>query len=437
LEGKGSLHYGWVVVGVSFITLALAYGVWYSFSVFFVALLKEFGWSRSVGAGGFSIFVITHSLMAPFVGGMVDRFGPRRILLLGSFFLGGGLALCSLTTTWWNYYLFFGVITAMGVGFSGWVPHTTIIQRWFKTNRGLAIGVISSGIGVGILFCVPSVQHLINRVGWRMAYRIMACFIPLVVAPMAFVLLKTSPPPTRFRDPDLPEREMNGTATGDPLVLDEEWASRSWTIRGAMTTRQFWLLALSFPLGTFTSQSVLTHQVAFFVDQGLETLFASYIVGIVGIASVGAKILWGTLSDRIGREVTFTVGIFCLICGMIILILFAFHTSPLLPYLYGVFFGMGYATVATLPPIITADFFEGKTYGGIFGTLILLNGMGGASGAWFAGFLHDRVGSYIPVFIVLIACALFSCLNIWRAAPRKIRSVPGKRQKLRPSSYDR
>ncbi len=434
MKEKGSFNFGWVIVGISFITLALAYGVWYSFSVFFVALLKEFGWSRSIAAGAFSLFVIVHSVIGPFVGGMVDRFGPRRVILLGSLILGMGLALSSLTSTWWHYYIFFGVITAVGVGLIGWVPNVTIIQRWFKANRGLAIGIISSGIGIGILVCVPSAQHLISRVGWRMTYRIMACFIPLILAPMAIAFLKQPPKTTSPRDMRFSEREIIRFATRDPLVVDEEWASQSWTIRRAMTTKQFWFLAISFPLGSFTSQSVLTHQVAFFVDQGLETLFASYILGIVGIASVGAKILWGTLSDRIGREVTFTMGIFCLICGIIILILFAFHTSPPLPYLYGVFFGMGYATVATLPPIITADFFEGKTYGGIFGTLILLNGMGGASGAWFAGFLHDRVGSYVPVFIVLIACALFACLNIWRAAPRKIRSVPGKRPKLRPSA---
>ncbi len=119
---------------------------------------------------------------------------------------------------------------------------------------------------------------------------------------------------------------------------------------------------------------------------------------------------------------------------MIFLIVFPVHPSPILSYFYGIFFGMGYAALAALPPIITADFFEGEGYGGIFGTLILLNGMGGASGAWFAGFLHDRVGSYVPAFIIMIACALFSCLNIWRAAPRRIRSVPGKRRKLSPST---
>ena len=94
---------------------------------------------------------------------------------------------------------------------------------------------------------------------------------------------------------------------------------------------------------------------------------------------------------------------------------------------------MGYAAVAALPAIITADFFEGRGYGGIFGTLMFLMGIGTALGAWFAGFLHDQMGSYVLVFIIMIACALFTCLIIWMAAPRKIRTVPGKRRASHPS----
>jgi len=429
VKEKASFSLGWIIVGISFINLGLAYGVWYSFSVFFVALLREFDWSRSLAAGAFSVVVVLHSVIAPFVGGMVDRFGPRKVIVSGSLVLGMGLALCSFTSTWWHYYLFLGVVTGLGIGSIGWVPHTTIIQQWFKTNRGLAIGIISSGIGFGILFCVPSVQYLISRVGWRMTYRIMACFIPLIVVPLAIAFLQEPSQRTSPRDPRLFEREIMKTGMKDPLVLNEEWVSRAWTLRQAIRTTQFWLLSIAFSLGNFVSQSILTHQVAFFVDQGVGTLFASYIIGVVGLASVGAKILWGILSDRIGREATYTMGIICAILGMIVLIVFPVRPSPMLSYFYGIFFGMGYSVTAALNPIIAADFFEGRAFGGIFGALMLLNGVGGASGSWLAGFIYDQVGSYVPVFIIMIASALFSCLNIWKAAPRKIRTVVGKAQR--------
>jgi MFS family permease len=170
--------------------------------------------------------------------------------------------------------------------------------------------------------------------------------------------------------------------------------------------------------------------VAFFVDHGLDALFASYIVGIVGIVSIGSKILWGVLSDKIGREVTYTIGMACSISGIIFLIVFNIFPCASLPYFYAFLFGMGYAVTAALPPLITADFFEGKAYGGIFGSLMIFVSLGGASGIWFAGFIFDRVGSYLPVFIIFIACLFLSCLSIWWAAPRKIRIVPGKRKNI-------
>ena len=149
-------------------------------------------------------------------------------------------------------------------------------------------------------------------------------------------------------------------------------------------------------------------------------------MGIVGLVSIVSKIFWGILADRIGREVLFTVGFICSILGILWLILFSQTPASSFPYLYGLFFGLGYATQAALPPLIAADFFDGKTYGGIFGTFIFFIGIGGALGAWFAGFLYDQTGSYLPVFVILIVCALISCLNVWKAAPRKIRRVSGK-----------
>jgi MFS family permease len=419
---KRSVNMGWVIVGVNFITLGITYSTWYSFSLFFVALLKEFGWNRSTAAGAFSLFILMHGIEGPLVGKMADKFGPGRVFLLGSIFLGGGLALCSLIRSYLQFYLFYGLLTAIGVGATGWIPSTTIVQQWFKEKRGLPIGIISAGVGIGILLYVPSIQHLIIRIGWRMTYLVMAFSIPLVMISAAIVFLKRPPPSSS----SLPTETITQAVKIDPLIIDEEWASRTWTVRGATTTKQFWFLCLLFFFANFAVQSILAHQVAFFVDEGLSALSASYLVGMIGVISIPAKILWGTLSDRIGREATYTIGTGCSILGMMFLILFATFRSPYLPYLYILSFGLGYAATASLPPLIVADFFSGKSFGTIFGTFWIPNGLGPACGAWFAGFVYDQTKSYVPVFVVMIACALFACLNLWKAAPRKIRLVPGK-----------
>lgn len=417
MDLKSTSNFAWSVVGVSFITLALTYAVWYSFSIFFVSLLKEFHWTRSVASGAFSIFVIFHGISGPLSGSMVNRHGPRIVLLLGSLFLGGGLILCSFTQTWWQFYIFFGVIAAAGVGATGWVPNTTMIQDVFRVKRGLAMGIISSGVGVGILVCVPLFQFLIIRLGWQKTYQIIAFSIPLIISAMAALFLKKPPRLSFLQDTKAPRlsREIKNSL---PVAKS---GGMSWTIRQAMTTKQFWLLGLSFFLGAFAVHSILTHHVAFLIDQGLEKLTASSIVGILGIVSVGGKILWGVLSDRIGREITYTAGIICLALGISLLIIYEMSPRFFLPYSYAFFFGMGYAATATLSPLIAADFFAGHAYGSIFGTLFILNGIGGALGVWFAGFSYDRIGSYIPSFITMIAFSLFACLSIWLAAPRKIR----------------
>ena len=294
MKDENRFNRKWSIVGVSFTTLALSYSVMYSYSVFFVALLKEFGWNRSLTAGAFSSFYILHGLAGPFVGSLVDRFGSRRIFLSGSLFLGIGLALCSLTRSWWQLYLFFGVLTPMGVAATGWVPNTTVIQNSFKEKRGLAMGLISAGIGIGIVICVPSIQQLITRVGWRMAYLIMAIVIPLTIICMVMVFLRTRPQTPRSNPT---EKRVIHTQDENLSSVDEKWVPGPLTLQRAISTRPFWLLSTSLFFTSLVTQSILTHQVAFWVDEGLELLFASYVVAMTGMVSIGGQ---GLLGDIIG-----------------------------------------------------------------------------------------------------------------------------------------
>ena len=420
-------RFRWIVVGVSFATLALSYTVMYSFSVFFVALLKEFGWRRSLTAGAFSVFWVLHGLVGPFVGSMVDRFGPRRVFVLGSLLLGAALALCGSVRSWWQFYLYFSFIAAAGVASTGWVPNATVIQNWFKERRGLAMGIISSGVGTGIFICIPSIQLLINRVGWRTAYRVMALVIPLFIVSMAAFFLKRRPPVSPVASPI---GEPGPASAGAPEAADGKDGLQGLTLRQAVSTNTFAALGICFFFSGSITQSVLTHHMAFFVDQGLDALSASYIVGLTGIVSIAGKVFWGTLSDKIGREATYGLVVSCSTCGLLSLIFFANRPLSSLPFLYAVFFGLGYAGIASLAPLITADFFAGRAYGRIFGTLYALNGIGGAFAVWFAGFFYDQAGSYVPFFSIMIACGLLVCLIVWIAAPRTVRRTAAKTSKI-------
>jgi len=186
-------RWGWVVVGAAFVTMALLYGLWYSYSVFLVALLKEFGWSRSATAGAFSVFALVHALVGPFFGPVAERFGPRRILLAGGCIVGLGLALTAETSQPWQLYLSFGVITAIGVGFSGYVPLVILIRGWFPTRIGTAVGIATAGISMGIAILVPVCQALIDHVGWRWAFRVLGLAVVGWLLPATLFLLRERP----------------------------------------------------------------------------------------------------------------------------------------------------------------------------------------------------------------------------------------------------
>ena len=420
INSKKPFDFAWVIVGVSFMTLGLTYGVMYCFSVFFVALLKEFHWSRSVGAGAYSLCLILNHLIGPLVGRMVDRFGPRRVILLGCLVLCMGLTLSSLIQTWWQFYLFFGVVTAVGIAGTGWVTNTTLIHYWFREKRGLPMGIISAGIGFGILLCVPMAQSFIGRVGWRVTYRIMASVVPGVIALMAILFLRKTP---QYSSSRLAKQEIQSSKPKNHIAVSQKLTSPPWTIRQVMPMRQFWILFFAFLLGNLCIHTIVAHQVAFFVDRGTDALHASYIVGLVGFASIGAKILLGVLSDRIGRKGAYMVGISLGVCGVLSLIVFNYSPWSILPYCYAFFFAMGYAATAVLPPVITGDLSEGKVFARVYGTLTIANGLGAAFGTWVAGFIHDQVKSYLPSFVLVIACFLLSAYLIGKATTQEVKEV--------------
>ena len=152
LEKRGGIFYGWIVLAIAFITLVLGYAIRNTFSVFYPAIVKEFGWGRGNTALMFSITFIVYGVVSPLAGSLVDRFGPRLILPIGAFIMGVGIALCSIASTQWHFYLFYGVMVAVGLSLVGWTPLSVIISNWFIKKRGLAFGILAAGFGGSLVF---------------------------------------------------------------------------------------------------------------------------------------------------------------------------------------------------------------------------------------------------------------------------------------------
>lgn len=423
-------YYGWLIVAAAFVSLGLTYTVWYSFSVFYVALLEEFGWSRAASAGVFSLFVIVVGIAGAAAGTLADRFGPGRIVSVAVTILAAGLVACSRINNLWQFYLFFGVVTAIGLSATGWVTCVTMINRWFYARLGAAIGIASSGIGVGILLMVPLSQWLINQLGWRTAYVTLAGIVLTGVLPIALLLMQGRPEDLGLLKDGLRPGTEPSARGNIPArrsrVVDEKWANTPWTLATAIRTRRFWMLSATMALANIATQMIFVHQVAFLVDGGYDKLLAASVVGLVGLFSVGAKIGWGWVSDRLGREITWSLGLANIVLAIILLSLTRYFPAMALTYVYALAFALGYGATAPLTPAVAADLFAGRRFGSIYGTLTIANGMGSATGAWLAGYIFDLTGSYLTAFGLGAGCSILSIAAMWMIAPRLVRRVPGR-----------
>jgi MFS family permease len=178
-------YYGWIVVAMAFLANLIAFGLVYSFSVFFKPLSSDFGWSRAMTVGAFSAYAITHDVFAPFTGWLTDRFGPRVVATIGGLCLAGSMILMSHITTIWELYLYYAFLFGLGVA-AVYAPMMATVSRWFTLKRGLAIGLTAAGLGAGSLGLSPLVAWLISSYGWRTAYVFVGAmaftvFIPIVI----------------------------------------------------------------------------------------------------------------------------------------------------------------------------------------------------------------------------------------------------------------
>ena len=403
-----SPHEGRITLILLASIIGIAYGIWYAYSVFLVAFLDDFGWSRSSLAGAFSLFAIVHGCMNPLVGFLCDRIRPALIMALGSLTLEFALYSNRVITAVWHRYITFGLLTSVSVSLCGWTPSVVIVQKRFQHRLGLALGIVSSGIGVGMLVIVPLCQFFIDSFGWRVAFQIFALIGLIVILPSALFLLKNSNP--------LLDEEITASTNTQP---DRQNNNSGMVYADAIKSRQFWYMASAFFFGGVCSQTLHVHQVAYLVDHGIAALTASGIVGLVGIASIIGKTGGGWMSDYIERELVYVSGISIMVLSVLVLLMVGSIGSLTGAYIYAILLGVGYSATAALMPAMMSDRFEGDNFGSILGTALFGSALGAAFGPWMGGYLFDLFGSYIIPFSIAATCGIIAAVSGWNA--RKLR----------------
>jgi MFS family permease len=416
MAGHVRLFYGWVVVGITGVSMILIYGIRHSFAVFFPSILHEFGWLRGSTALMLSLNMLIYGFVAPVAGGLGDRWKPRTVMLIGIGILGLATAGCAIAHRLWHFYLLFGILMPVGSALSGWPLLAPAMANWFAKRRGLALGLGQMGGGLSFAFGIFA-EWAISHLGWRYAYLVLAATLAAVVMPL-YLLFHYRPESKGLRAYGAGESSAS-TVSLPGAAAPEVSASRDWTLASATRTHQLWLLILSYllywGLGNYL---VLAHQVKFSVDVGYSSMFSASVFGLFGIFMVAGQVS-AFISDWIGREKTITLAALLSIGALIALMSVEDASQPGLLFLYAICFGYGAGLYS--PTIVAgmADIFHGRNFGAIAGLLLTGQGAGGAVGPWLGGYIYDISGSYNTAFFLCTLCYGLSCIAVWIAAPRK------------------
>ena len=389
---KPGFFYGYFIVLAGFLGLMILYGTQYSFGVFFKPMLAEFGWSRALTSGAYSINEVLQAFTAIMAGRLSDRFGPRIVVTASGIFLGLGYLLMSQIGAVWQIYLFYGVLMSMGSG--TWVPFQSTAARWFVKRRGLMSGIISSGIGAGMLIMPLLANQLISKYSWRTSYFVIG-LIALVVTVSVAQLLK--------RDPG--RMGLVAYGAGPAAIEGQDSGTRGFSLGEAVRTRQFWIVFTVLFSANFCTQTVIVHIVPHATDIGISAATAATILSLLGVCSIASKIGIGSAVDRLGGKLI-VVGVGTLMAVAFLWVLSASQLWAL--YLFAIIFALGYGGFSAVQSPIIAELFGLKAHGSILGMVLIGNFVGGAIAPLLAGRIFDLSGSYNWAFVVCILVSVIA-----------------------------
>ncbi len=390
----GRLHYGWVAVGVTFLTLLVAAGVRSAPGVLIVPLEQEFGWSRAAIALPISIGLLLYGIIGPFSAGFVDRFGLRAVMLAALMLFGAGFGLTPLAGSSWTLMLLWGVLVGSGTGMTAMVMGAIVAGRWFLARRGLVMGLLTGSAAAGQLVFMPLLANLAVAFGWRSAV-LVACGIVLAMVPIVALLMRDRPADVGL----LPYGQAKGTPDVAPRPAGNPFAVAFAALGRGVVSRDFWLLSGSFFVcGASTIGLIGTHFIAACVDHGIPEATAAGMLAAMGVCNFLGTTASGWLSDRFDSR--YLLFWYYALRGLSLLFLpYAFDLSLWGLALFGLFYGLDW--IATVPPTVrlTANAFGIESAGLMYGWITLTHQLGSATAAYGGGLVRTLLGNYNAAFL--------------------------------------
>jgi len=372
------VFYGWVILAASIAVLTVGVGITFSLAVFLKPLEDEFGWSRSLISGIALVNWLIFGVCAFAWGTLSDRIGTRRVVALGAGLLGAAMLLSSQVRAAWQLYAAFGVLGAAGSG-AFYVPLSATATRWFAARRGLALGLVNAGLGLGIMLVPPLARVLITAFGWRTTFAVFG----LLVWGVALVAVRR----IYDRPADLGLVEYGGLAA----VPGRAAAGASFPPGQALRHPAFWLIALIHFACCAAHSGPIFHMVAHAMDLGVGKLAAAGMLGLSGATSIAGRIGSGLLADRFGAKPAL-VGMLGLQAATLSGYLAAQTEVPL--FAVALAFGVSYGGAMPLYGLVVREYFGERVMGTAFGGIFFVSAIGMGLGAYAGGWLYDGLGSY-------------------------------------------
>ena len=392
-SSKNKPFYGWIIVAAFLVIGTMMYGTQSSFGVFFKSISGEFGLTRAATSAIFSVQNVFGAVASIIGGWAVDRYGPRVVVLLIGLFTGLSLLLTSQTNAAWQLFITYSLLFCV-IGAVYTVMMSTV-SRWFDKNRGLALGIAGSGIGLGIVAIAPFATYLISSLDWRMAYIVMGLIAWVIIMPLSR-LLRKSPDGTGFK-PDGPKSNSGEMSIAQP-GNEGNIELTVFSLREASKTRSFWLFGVIWLFTAFVFSLILIHIVPHGTDIGIPPMEAATVLSLLGASFIAGRLLMGRVSDSIGGKKT---AIACALLMAASLIWLIWSHNLWMLYIFGIFFGLANGGLDTTIAALIGDTFGMRSIGVIMGTLQFAWGVGMIIGPAIGGLTFDFSNSYFTAFVIV------------------------------------
>ncbi|PYO18445.1 MAG: MFS transporter [Candidatus Rokuibacteriota bacterium] len=371
------LFYGWIVVAASAAIVCIGMGALFALGVFLEPMADTMGWSRGAISSVALLNWMAMGLGSFVWGSLSDRIGARAVAVAGGVLLGLGLVLSSQAQALWQLAVSFGVMVGFAVG-AFYAPLTSTATKWFTARRGLAVALVSSGIGVGILTIAPLARALISLWDWRVALLVLGDLAWLVIVPAALLI--------RERPGDVGAAALGGAAR----------AGREYSTGEVVATPQFWAIALTHFACCAAHSGPIFHMVSNAIDHGVTAMAAATVLSAASLASLSGKIICGLVADRVGAKRTLIAG---LALQAVAISLYLGTRELATFYAVALVFGFAYGGVMPLYAILVREYFGERIMGTVFGAVAFVSTLGMALGPWAGGWLYDTFGGYFWLFL--------------------------------------